>query len=434
MIDAEKGLIRWVMSDPSCLTEIDFLESSDFLSEAHRDIWNACLELNADGQDVNIITLAEKTDRFDLLGKIAEIDIAVNPKVLAGVVEKESMRRRALSKLDTARLAVNESNDIDEIVSLITGVPEGVERKDSNLMSFDDMLKDSLDRLDKRANGIETPGVKTGFRDIDARIGQLEQGDLVIIAGRPSMGKTAYAMNLAERMCANLNRVVFFSMEMSYQQLIDRSISSLGGIPANVVKKCDKEKLQKYNGDIFWDEVQSAILNLKRFDLTIVDKPAMHINHLSNIAAKLHRKKPLDAIFIDYLQLMRGNSKERFQEISEISRGLKALAKRLGVPVIALSQLSRSVESRTCKKPMMSDLRESGQIEQDADVIQFLYRDEYYNDKSDYEGFCEVITSKFRNGEVGSDFLQSELHMCRFTDAATYPQVKEKEEYVYKRK
>lgn len=431
MIDAEKGLLRWVMIDPSCLAEIDFIDSDDFMADSHREIWRACVQLNTDGQDVNVVSVAELTDKFDLVMSIYDTEVAVKPIVLARIIERDALRRKALQRIDHGRIRLLESQDIDEITSIVSEIPEGIERKDVDIMTFSEMLKDSVERIDKRSKGIQTPGVKTGFKDIDARLGQLEAGDLVIIAGRPSMGKTAYAMNLAERMCVDLKRVVFFSLEMSYQQLVDRMISSIGGIPASMVKKCTNDKIQNY-GD-FWGELQSAIMRLKRFDLTIIDKPAMHINHLGNIAAKLHRKKPIDVIFIDYLQLMRGNSKERFQEISEISRGLKALAKRLGVPVVALSQLSRGVDSRTSKKPVMSDLRESGQIEQDADVIQFLYRDEYYNDKSDYEGFCEVITSKFRNGEVGSDFLQSELNMCRFTDATHAPQPKEKAEYVYKR-
>ena len=316
---------------------------------------------------------------------------------------------RALLKLESAQEEVFSLKEIDDIEAVLASVPEQVQSKTLEFKPFDDMLKDAINRLDERHQGKSRKGLRVGFQMIDERIMGLEEDDFVIIAGRPSMGKTTYAMNIAERVSSSGGNVLIFSMEMNEKSLVDRMLASMGGVPMGQIKS---GQLQPEH----WTSLQAGAMKMKGMNINIIDRPAMHVNHVSNIARKFNRTKKLDLIVIDYLQLMRSDAKNRFDEISEISRSLKALAKTVKTPVVALSQLSRGVDARPNKRPVNSDLRESGQIEQDADIIQFLYRDEVYSPNSDNRGLCEVITTKFRNGEIGTDFLESQLHMCRFMD------------------
>lgn len=426
MIDAEKTLLRHILVNPSCLTDVDFLTNEDFLSNRHREIFAACVDMFSSGKPVDVISVSEVAGDFDYIVELSMIDPISSHMPAAKAVQKESFKRKAIQKLDNARFKVIESNCMDEQIGFLAEVPEGMDRPDDEFKPLNTIIKESIDRLNDRMQGIFAKSVKVGFKDIDERLGGVQPSDFMIIAGRPSMGKTAYAMNVAENVAMSGGNVLVFSLEMSEAQLMDRMLSSVSGVKADSIKrgKLDENELS---------QLMAGGHKLKTMNLNIIDRPAMHINHLSNIARKFHRTRPLDMIVIDYLQLMRGTSKDRLQEISEISRGLKALAKTLDVAVVALSQLSRGVDSRTSKKPVMSDLRESGQIEQDADIIQFLYRDEYYNESSELKGYCEVITSKFRNGETGSDFIQSELDRCRFGDAQFVPKVTEKPVYAYKR-
>lgn len=426
MIDAEQGLIRWAVGTSECLADCDFVQPDDFGLSRHREIWAAAQDMHANGDTVDVITLGTRTGHFDYLVELSQIEPAAHWKTLGELVQREGYRRKVLSLIDETRSELISSPSVDEMASALADMPDKIKSPETDYRAFKDMCRDTIDRLDRRMKSEEPEGIKTGFASIDDRLGGIKPADFVVIAGRPSMGKTAYAMNIAERMALNGLRGLVFSLEMSEAQLMDRMLSSLSGVQAY---RLQRGKL--IDGDL--EGVSAAGYKLKKMDLCIIDRPALKIGHLAGIARKFHRKSPLDFIVIDYLQLIRADTKDRFQEISEISRLLKALAKQLNIPVIALSQLSRSVESRTSKRPMMSDLRESGQIEQDADIIQMLYRDEYYNPDSDLKGYCEVITCKFRNGETGSDFLQSELDRCRFIDAEHVPQYKEEPVYVYKK-
>jgi replicative DNA helicase len=250
----------------------------------------------------------------------------------------------------------------------------------------------------------------------------IKDGNLRIVAARPAMGKTTLILNEAIDISMRGGNVLIFSLEMTKEELTDKILSCVSGINLRNIQTGDFE-------DDDHPKIQVGYSKVKINNLNIVDKSGLNINHLSNIAKKFNRTKKLDAIYIDYLQLVRADTQNRFEEISEVSRRLKGLAKDLNVPVIALSQLSRKVEERADKRPMMSDLRESGQIEQDADIIQFIYRDDYYlKDKSSFPNVAEIITSKFRGGSVGSDYLGCELDKSRFVNLDYVPQPKPQEE------
>jgi replicative DNA helicase len=255
-------------------------------------------------------------------------------------------------------------------------------------------------------------GLSTGYKDIDRRTSGLCSGDLIIVAGRPSMGKTTFAMNIAENVSVSQGKpVLVFSMEMTKIQLLDRCASSIGGIPFELIR----------NGKALDDAQFShglipAAARIKQAPLYIDQRGALTVLQIRAAARKLHKRIPLSLIVVDYLQLARAKAESRVHEVTAISQGLKALAKELNIPVIALSQLSRKCEERSDKRPNNSDLRDSGAIEQDADVIFMLYRDEVYNPDTKFRGIAEINCTKQRNGPIGKDILISRLDLCRFED------------------
>ena len=261
-----------------------------------------------------------------------------------------------------------------------------------------DLVKQTYDELDKRSQGGgEITGVSSGFRELDNITAGLQRGELIIIAGRPSMGKTAFALNIAEHTAlADDNPVAIFSMEMSASALAQRMISSLGRVNAHSIKT---GKLEEKD----WNRIDGAIQQIKNAPIYIDDTPSLTPIELRARARRIQREKGLELIVVDYLQLMSvpGSNENRAVEISEISRNLKALARELNIPVIALSQLNRSVEQRTDKRPQMSDLRDSGAIEQDADLIAFIYREEVYDKETDKKGVALIDIAKQRNGDIG---------------------------------
>jgi replicative DNA helicase len=250
----------------------------------------------------------------------------------------------------------------------------------------------------------------TGFSALDERFMGIGNTDLWVVAARPSMGKTALAMNVAYNQAAQGKEVIIFSMEMSKDQLTDRLISSVSGINSNLIRS---GKLTEHD----WPALGAGISKLKEMKIHIIDIAGIDIHRAKAIARKFARFGKIGLIVVDYLQLMTDSkAKSRFEEVSSVSRELKVMAKMIGCPVLALSQLNRGVESRTIKKPGLADLRESGQIEQDADLITFIYRDEYYHPDTPNKGTAELITAKFREGEVGTDILGTELQYARFKD------------------
>ena len=417
--DLELSVIKSILVDPSTFDDIaELITENDFISADARAVFTEAAKFRANGTDFDMFDLAEKTGLEDFLRDVSlnSFFYSSNGVIAATMIERESYKRRSLALIDNTRDQVLAAKDAEEQESIICAMSEKLDRKRKAEVSFNALTKDAIMRLDARIKGEVEERTKTGFTQIDERIVGFAKSDLVIMAGRPSMGKTTLAINIMENIALAGGHCLVFSLEMSKEQLLDRMLASLSGIEAF------KIKTGKGFTEDDWPKLQAGTLKMKQMNPTIIDTPAIDVGHASNIARKINRKQKLDLIVIDYLQLMTCQSQSRLEEISKISRQLKALAKLTETPVLALSQLSRKVEDRANKRPIQSDLRESGQIEQDADIIQFLYRDEHYNSDSPDKGVCEVITSKFRDGETGTDYLASELNKNRFVNMDYRPE------------
>ena len=415
-IASEQSVLGGLLIDPNAFEMIDFLVESDFYREDHRIIYRHIALMLAERKPVDVVTVAEALQSSGIpneqiglayLGELAEnTPSAANIKRYAEVVRsKRSLRDLLEASARIADLAQADSSmpveeRIDEAQAIVFALAEsrqavGRDEDDDIGAILASVVEDIQERFDR---GGQITGVSTGFVDLDEKTGGLQDGDLIIVAGRPSMGKTAFAINVAEHVTANEGKpVIVFSMEMTKEQLVARSLASLGGIPMNAIRS---------GQGIEWDNLSFAVGKLHRSPLRIVDAPAMTIQQMRAKARRMARKNGLALIVVDYIQLARGDgastkSGSREQEVASVSRGLKAMAKEFGCPVIALSQLNRKVEDRSDKRPMLSDLRDSGAIEQDADVILMMYRDNYYNKESPDKGIAEVIIGKQRMGETG---------------------------------
>ncbi len=396
----------------------DVITEDDFYRRDHRLIFRAVTELAARSTPFDVITLTEQlaginelenAGGLSYLGGLAKnTPTAANIKAYATIVRERSILRQLIrTGTEIANNAFNpEGRDsaelLDHCEKLVFEIAERGARGKRGFVSIKDLLVKAVDRIETLFQ-LDNPitGIPTGFHDFDEMTSGLQKSDLVIVAGRPSMGKTTFAMNLAEHAAIKTGLpVAVFSMEMPGEQLAMRMMSSLGRI--------DQHRLRTGRlDDDDWPRVTSAIGMLAEAPLYIDDTPAMTPTDLRARARRLAREHGLGMIVIDYLQLMQvpGNKENRATEISEISRSLKSLAKELHVPVVALSQLNRGLEQRPNKRPIMSDLRESGAIEQDADLIVFIYRDEVYNEDSADKGTAEIIIAKQRNGPIGTTRL-----------------------------
>ncbi len=414
-VEAEQAVLGGLMLDNAAWDRIaDSVEAADFYRRDHRLIFEAIAELAERGQPFDAVTLSEFADRrsqleavggLAYLGQLAnETPSAANILAYAQIVRERALLRElirvggeiASSAYDSDGRDVSEL--VDEAESKVFEIAETGSRRGSGFVPLKKILPQTIDRLDE-LQGTEghVTGLPTGYDQLDQMTAGLQKGDLVIVAGRPSMGKTSLAMNIAEHAAISARvPVAIFSMEMSAEQLSFRMISSLGRV--------NQSHLRTGNfTDEDWHRIDSAVRVMSEALIFIDDTPALNPTEVRARARRLAREHGLGLIVLDYLQLMQvtGTSENRATEISEISRNLKALAKELSVPIIALSQLNRSVEQRTDKRPVMSDLRESGAIEQDADLIAFIYRDEVYNKETLKKGIADIIIAKQRNGPVG---------------------------------
>jgi len=430
-IEAEQSVLGGLMIDNSAWDHVaDMLTEVDFYRKEHRLIFQAIAALSEDSKPSDAVTLSEWLESnneltnvggLSYLGSLAKnTPTAANIKAYANIVRERSIMRQLVSVgTDIANSAYNpEGRDSKELLEnaeqKVFQIAEQGAKGRQGYQNIRQLLTKAVDRIDQLFQmDSHITGVATGFDDFDEQTAGLQPSDLVIVAGRPSMGKTTFAMNIAENAAIKQSKpVAVFSMEMPGEQLAMRMMSSLGRI--------DQHKLRTGKlGDEDWPRVTSAVGILSEAPLFIDDTPALTTTDLRARARRLKREHgDLGLIVIDYLQLMQGSGKEnRATEISEISRGLKALAKELHVPVVALSQLNRSLEQRPNKRPVMSDLRESGAIEQDADVIVFIYRDEVYNEDSPDKGMAEIIIGKQRNGPIGTTRL---TFMGKYTKFENY--------------
>ena len=415
-IEAEQSVLGGLMLDNEAWDKIsDIIIEDDFYRRDHRLIFRAIDALAEKGSPFDVVTLSEWLETNDqleaagglpYLGTLAKnTPSAANILAYAKIVRERSVLRQLISvghKISTSCYETEGRKSeelLDNAEKLVFKIAEQGSRGRREFTSIKDLLVKAVDRIDtlfQQDNPIT--GVPTGFDDFDEMTSGLQPSDLVIVAGRPSMGKTTFAMNIAEHAAVKTQMpVAVFSMEMPGEQLAMRMLSSLGRIDQHRVRtgKLDDDD---------WPRLTHAVGQLAEAPLFIDDTPALSPTELRSRARRLMREHGLGLIVIDYLQLMqiRGGSENRTNEISEISRNLKSLAKELNVPIIALSQLNRSLEQRPNKRPVMSDLRESGAIEQDADVITFIYRDEVYNEDSPDKGIAEIIIGKQRNGPIGT--------------------------------
>jgi replicative DNA helicase len=414
-VEAEQSVLGGLMLDNRAWERLaDMIVAEDFYRRDHQLIFNAIGELAERGQPSDAVTVSEFLERrselddaggLGYLGQLAkDTPSAANIVAYAEIVRERSMLRSLIRVGgEIAASAYNpDGRDpvelVDEAERRVFEIAEQGKRRGSGFVSLRKILPRTIDRLDELQNSEgHITGLATGFDDLDKMTAGLQGGDLVVVAGRPSMGKTSLAMNIAEHAAiSSAVPVAIFSMEMSSEQLSFRMISSLGRV--------NQSHLRTGNfSDEDWHRINAAVSLMSEAKIFIDDTPALNPTEVRARSRRLRREHGLGLIVLDYLQLMQvpGTAENRATEISQISRSLKALAKELSVPIIALSQLNRSVEQRTDKRPVMSDLRESGAIEQDADVIAFIYRDEVYNKETMRKGIADIIIAKQRNGPVG---------------------------------
>ncbi len=414
-IEAEQSLIGGLMLDALAWDKVaDVITAEDFYRKDHRLIYTAIADLIDSGSPCDVVTVSEHLDSrgelddgggLEYLATLAnETAGAANARAYAKILRERATLRALISAgneiagsafTNDGRTAAEVLEDAEKMVFEIAD--KGT-RGNKGFKSLKDILPEAVDRIDTlhQSDG-DITGISTGYNEFDKLTAGLQPGDLVIVAGRPSMGKTTLAVNMAENAAIGSKvPTAIFSMEMPAQQLAFRMISSLGRV--------DQTHLRTGNfPDEDWSRINTAVQLMSEAPIYIDDTPSLSPGEIRARARRLQREHGLGLIVVDYLQLMQvpGNKENRATEISEVSRGLKALAKELSCPVIALSQLNRSVEQRTDKRPVMSDLRESGAIEQDADLILFIYREEVYNQDTPRKGIADIAIAKQRNGPIG---------------------------------
>jgi len=412
-VEAEQAVLGAMMLEHNAVVAaMEKLRPGDFYREVHRTIFEAMEHLHHDNKEVDVITLPEELRRMKKLDDVGGLEYvlslpnlvatAANIEYHANIVAEKALARNIITTCTELTSAAydgeKEPEDLlDDAERRILQISESKRRGDFAPVGV--VVEETLDKITKLyENKAGITGLPTGFRDLDRLTSGLQPSDLILVAARPSMGKTAFTLNIAQNVGVKQHKTVaFFSLEMSQEQLVQRLLCQIAHI--------DSQKLRtgQLNSDDEWTKLTDACDKLYQAPIYIDDTPGISVTEMRSKARRLKAEHGLDLIIVDYLQLMQGRSSEsRQQEISEISRSLKALARELKVPLIALSQLSRSVESRQDKRPMLSDLRESGALEQDADIVSFLYREDYYDKETENQHITEIILAKHRNGPVGS--------------------------------
>ena len=428
-VESEKALLGGLMLSPGQLDEVSqVLRPDQFYRKDHQALYELLLQMDRDGEHIDLVTVPERVLRggndeaYGGLGYVLELAESVpstaNLRYYAEVVHQKALLRRAI---DTAQRFAQEAwDEKDDAASLVERAAQelldlGNDPSKRSWQQVSAIVDEEIVRVEELSKlDSEVTGVTTGFAGLDRMLAGFHKTDLLVLAARPAMGKTALALNLAQNVALLGGRPVgIFSLEMSRGQLVTRMLSCLGMVEAG------RLRTGRLGADD-WERLMDASETLRRHKIFVDDTPGVTLGDVRSRARRLKMQAPdLGLIVLDYLQLMQGDKGEnRQQQISEISRGLKILAKDLEVPVLALSQLSRAVEQRADKRPMASDLRESGAIEQDADVILFIYRDEVYNPESAEKGLAEVIIAKQRNGPTGTVKLVFSGQYARFDDVA----------------
>lgn len=414
-IEAERSVVGAMLMDrDAVMTSAEIISGNDFYQSAYGVIFDAMVELFNEGKPVDLVTLQDRLKEKAVPEEIASLEFAkdlvmsaltsANVKYHAQIVADKSVLRRLIRlNEEIANTCYAGNEPLEEILEKTEkSVFELLEKRNTGeFVPIKQVVLNALERIEKasKSKGVVT-GIPTGFIDLDYKLSGLQPSDLVLIAARPSMGKTAFVLNIAQYIAFKKEKsVAIFSLEMSKEQLVNRLFSLEAQVDAQKIRTGDMK-------DSDWEKLIEGAGIIGKSRLIIDDTPGISISELRSKCRKYKLEQGMDVIIIDYLQLMTGSvgrsQESRQQEISEISRSLKGLARELNVPVVALSQLSRAVEGRPDKRPMLSDLRESGAIEQDADVVMFIYRDEYYNKDSEFKKQAEIIIAKQRNGPVGT--------------------------------
>ena len=420
--EAEQCFIGIILDNSKLLDDYD-LTANDFMGLDNRQLFQAILDMKEHGDFIDNATF------LDYLG----VAFPNNQRlfnhtitILAGfisdaglpnyykAIQRDSQGAKLVTTLTgLATMAGEYGSYPEKMENVLNTLAELQEPEQKGIIDLKENLRGFIDELGRRQSIQGMDGIATGFEKLDERINGLKPGNLVIIAGRPAMGKTTFALNISDHNAMAGKMVLFFSREMTSSELIDKSISNLSGVALQSIKTGNLNESE-------WPLISQAVSNFQDKKLYI-DECSRTVQQMSIVAKKKKMREGLDLIVIDYLQLMDGKGDNRTAQIGSITRGLKALAKELEIPIILLSQLSREVEKRPDKRPMMSDLRDSGEIEQDADIIMFVYRDEvYYEDDAMNKGFAEILVRKFRNGEIGNEILSTDLSKSKFLDVSSF--------------
>ncbi len=426
--EAEASLLGALLIDTDAIVKIaDIVTVIDFYEERHQRIYEAIIQLYEKRQPIDVLTLSDQlkgTGFLDMVGGpsyLTEltnfVPTAAHVEQYAQIVAQKALRRRLIkASQDIVGLGYDESKGLQELIEDAETRLFEVSQKHikQDITSLEEILASSFDRLDElHKDKGKIRGIPTGFKDLDNILAGLQRSDLFIIAARPSMGKTALQLNLAHNVAVKAGEpVLIFSLEMSKEQLVDRMLSMESGVDAWALRTGNLT-------DADFEKIGHAMGALSEAQIYIDDTPGITVSDLRTKARREAHQRPLGLIIVDYLQLMSGGARfggdsNRVQEVSEISRGLKGVARELNVPVIALSQLSRSVENRSPQIPQLADLRESGSIEQDADVVAFIYREDYYNPDTDRKNITDIFIKKHRNGPTGGVELYFDKEKQRF--------------------
>lgn len=425
-LDAEMSVLGAVLIDEDTLADVsEHVSAKDFYDKRHAIIFDGMMRLYEKHRPVDLLTLTDELKRkkqLDTIGGSAflteltnYVPTAANAETYAEMVAQTSVRRRLIkASADISELGFDEDTTTQELLEKAEAELFGVSDQSlkQDLSSLESILTESFDRLEElHRNKGALRGIRTGYRDLDNMTAGLQRSDLVVLAARPSMGKTTLVTNLAYNVATVAKQpVVFFSLEMSKEQLVDRMLADASGVDAWNIRTGNLS-------DQDFSKLSEAMGEMAEAPIYIDDTPGLSVLEMRTKARRAAHEQPLGLIIVDYLQLMQGSGRgdgNRVQEVSEISRGLKLIARELNVPLIALSQLSRSVESRNPQVPMLSDLRESGSIEQDADIVMFIYREAYYNPDTERENVTDLIISKHRNGPTGTVELYFHPERLRF--------------------
>lgn len=413
--EAEASLLGALLIDSDAIVKVaDSVHAEDFFEMRHQRIYEAILDLYEKRSAIDVLTLADRLKNSGYLDMVGGpsylteltnfVPTAAHAEQYADIVAQKAMRRRLITvSQEMASLGFDESMGLRELIEEAETKLFSVSQQQvkQSVISLEDILAESFERLDDlHKDKQKIRGVPTGYKDMDDMLAGLQRSDLFILAARPSMGKTAFMLNLAHNVAVKAKEpVLIFSLEMSKEQLVDRLLSMESGVDAWALRTGNLT-------DADFEKIGEAMGTLSEAPIFIDDTPGITVSDLRTKARREAHQRPLGMVVVDYLQLMSGGSRygdvgNRVQEISEISRNLKGVARELNVPLMALSQLSRSVESRSPQIPQLSDLRESGSIEQDADIVAFLYREDYYNPETDRKNIMDVLVKKHRNGPTG---------------------------------